>query len=147
MRKEATRFASKFMISAVSGGRTNYVRVFIAIHSLISNRNSSLYNRSFGLLPLEAWVRDRISSHVKIFRRSFTQIHIISCMAATVQSCQPFSLSLTGIGVSTRISPRVLWVSVQDVAGVAAHAAGPRCTIDAGWLSIENRRFPPSDGD
>lgn len=126
------------------------MRVFIAIPLPVDLKSKLIaLQQEFRPLPLEAaWVRDAGFHLTLKFLGDVdsTQITpIISCMAATVQYCQPFSLSLAGIGVFPHeSSPRVLWVSVQDVAGDLRHM---QQALDAQLMQVgfpsENRPFAP----
>ncbi len=99
------------------------VRVFIAI-PLPADLKAKLANlqQEFRFLPLEAaWVREA-GFHITLkFLGEVepTQIGpIIACMTETAQCCEPFSLTLGGVGVFPHeFNPRVLWVGIQDETG------------------------------
>lgn len=126
------------------------MRVFIAIPLPVDVKAKLVaLQQEFRPLPLEAtWVREAGFHLTLKFLGDvdFTQIKpIISCMTTIVQYCQPFTLSLAGVGVFPhQSSPRVLWVSVQEVTGVLRQM---QQALDAHLMQVgfpsENRPFAP----
>ena len=126
------------------------MRVFIAIPLPVDLKAALVaLQQELQPLPLEAaWVREAGFHLTLKFLGDVdsTQVTpIVSCMAATVEHCQPFSLSLAGVGVFPHESnPRVLWVGVQDVTGDLRHM---QHGLDAQLMQVgfpsEHRPFAP----
>jgi RNA 2',3'-cyclic 3'-phosphodiesterase len=100
------------------------VRVFIAIPLPLDLKAKLIaMQQEFRHLPVEAaWVREA-GFHITLKflgEVDSSQIEpIISCMTETAQRYHPFSLTLCGVGVFPQeSSPRVLWVGIQDEAGL-----------------------------
>jgi RNA 2',3'-cyclic 3'-phosphodiesterase len=100
------------------------VRVFIAV-SLPVDLKAKLtaLQQEFRHLPLEAaWVRET-GFHITLKflgEVDLSQIDpIVASMTAAARRYHPFSLTLAGVGVFPHESnPRVLWVGIQDEAGL-----------------------------
>jgi RNA 2',3'-cyclic 3'-phosphodiesterase len=126
------------------------VRVFIAIPLPVDLKAKLIaLQQEFRSVGLEAaWVREAGFHLTLKFLGEVdpTQIgSIVSCMVATAQDCQPFSLSLAGVGAFPHESnPRVLWVGARDMTGDLRHV---QRTLDARLVQVgfpaETRPFTP----
>jgi len=126
------------------------VRVFIAVPLAVDLKTKlTALQGEFRRLPLEAsWVRDA-SFHLTLkFLGEVDPSHvgpIASCMTATAQRYNTFSLTFSGVGVFPHeANPRVLWVGIEDETGLLRQL---RQTLEAELVQIgylpDDRPFAP----
>jgi 2'-5' RNA ligase len=126
------------------------VRAFIAIPlSVDLQMKVESLQREFRHLPIEAaWVKDA-GFHITLkFLGEIDPARvasIISCLIEVTKGYQPFSITLTGVGVFPHEShPRVLWVGIQDDGGYLVQL---QRTLEASLSKIgfqpEERPFTP----
>jgi RNA 2',3'-cyclic 3'-phosphodiesterase len=99
------------------------VRAFIAI-PLPADLKAKLVllQQAFRRLPVEAtWVREAGFHLTLKFLGEVESAQlgpIVSCMTAAAQGCEPFGLTLCGVGVFPHeLNPRALWVGIEDETG------------------------------
>jgi len=121
------------------------MRVFIAVPLPVDLKAKlAALQQNFRHLQLEAtWVREP-GFHITLKflgEVDLNQIRsILSCMTAAAQHYHPFSLTLSGVGVFPHeASPRVLWVGIQDEAGLLKRV---QQTLTSGLAQIG---YPPED--
>jgi len=121
------------------------VRVFIAVPLPVELKvKLCALQGAFRRLPLEAsWVRETGFHLTLKFLGEVDASHIgsiASCMLATAQRYDPFSLTLCGVGVFPHESnPRVLWVGIEDGTGLVTQL---QQTLEAEFVQIG---YPPDD--
>jgi RNA 2',3'-cyclic 3'-phosphodiesterase len=121
------------------------VRVFIAVPLPVALKvKLTALQEEFRRLPLDAtWVRDAGFHLTLKFLGEVDASHIgsiASCMLATAQRYDSFSLTLCGVGVFPHESnPRVLWVGIEDETGLLTQL---QQTLEAELVQIG---YPPDD--
>jgi 2'-5' RNA ligase len=126
------------------------VRVFIAVPLPFELKTKlTALQGEFRRLALEAsWVREAGFHLTLKFLGEVDASHIdsiASCMLATAQRYDPFSLTLCGVGVFPHESnPRVLWVGIEDGTGLCTQL---QQTLEAELVQIgyspDDRPFAP----